>query len=261
MSTAIERLDAAKRMSVDQLLVLKCPSAEFEAEFKAINERTADFSEKAQKLQRRLELVQENKDVIELSGKDPNAEIRAIREPLQKATAGVQRGPSDLYDLLAAEKQIFELKKDAAWKTLYERFILTFQGELGEHFDRLRSSLVAICEGMTGILNSAVSSTARFSSMFADLDAAAAQFNTFRSKAQLSPQQFGVENSLRNSFCQAVRQSFAKLPMSEINTILGSIGLEQLRTQAQWRLEELQKPNPQFSLRQAEKDAAKTFTP
>src|SRR6185437_2171743 len=242
MSTAHERLEAAKKMTTEQLLPLQCPSAEFEADIKAINDRTADFMQKAERIRRRLQLVNENRDVMEIVGKDPNAETRAMRGPLEEAEGMIQRASSDLYDLHNAERQIYHLKRDALCSVIYEQFVKPFQIELDEKFNELKVSLEAASQEMLTALDSSVSSVGKFASMFVALDKSALAFNGFVAKSKLSPHQFAVENPLRNSISETLRRSFAKLPMNEINKALVLIGVDQLKTRAQWLLDEAQRP-------------------
>ena len=242
MSTAHERLEAAKKMTTEQLLALQCPSPEFEVDLKAINDRAGRFQAEADRLRRRLQLVNENRDIMEISGKDPDAEARAIRKPLTDAEAGASRTPSDLYDLFVAECAIFQLKRNAAWLIVYEQFVSTFESDLVQRFNQLKTSLEAVCQEMVGALDTSVSSTGKFTPMFITLDKSALALNGFLSKTKLSPQQFAVQNPLRESVSQVLRQSFAKLPMNEINKALALIGVEQLKTRAQWLLDEAQRP-------------------
>jgi hypothetical protein len=257
MSTPKDSLDAAQQMSVDQLLVLQCPSKDFETEFESIKSRMAECTAQISKLQRQIQLTHENRAIRELDGKDPNAEIKTLRRALADAESGLQRSRGEVLTLFASERAIYEMKRAALWRTIYEKFVVMFERELGERFEKIKRSLEFIHSNLISSIDTNLDAGGQFSPAMVALDAAASSFNTFLAQTHLSSEQFSLRNELRGNLTQSVRQAFRKVPMAEINQILKAIGAEQFLTSAEWRVAEANKPtNPKWIMEQTKQDEA-----
>jgi hypothetical protein len=242
MSTPKERLDAAQQMSVDQLLALQCPSKDFETEFDSIKSRMAECTAQISKLQHQIQLTHENRAIRELDGKDPNAEIKTLRRALADAESGLQRGRGEMQTLVVSERGIFELKRAALWRAIHEKFVVTFERELGDAFTKLKICLQFVHTNLAGFVDANLDATSQFSPSLLALDKAASSFNTFLAKTHVSPEQFSARNELRSNLTQSVRQAFRKAPMAEVNEILKAIGADEFLTNAEWRVAEANRP-------------------
>src|SRR6185437_13676121 len=224
MSTPNERLEAVKKMSVEELLALAVPSSEFVAQLEAINKRTTACADKATTLRRQIELTTKNSEVIELiEQRDPQVALQELRAELADADAGVQRGPSDLHHLFSIERQIVQLKLSAAWTTIYAQFGISLDQKISEQVSAFKSSVQAACLSLLDALNALTASTSNFSPLIAGMDEDVAAFNGYLAQTRLSEFQFATCNPLRDNLIETTRKAFANPAVFDIGEILGTI--------------------------------------